>query len=593
MGRTGTADHRVVRANPIQGVRRPTRSRLSTRMRRIAVLVAVVALAASCASDAPPEAVADSASPPVVAGDEAPPTGGTETDAADGAASAGTGQDSAPDPSAAAGAGQDSAPDASETAAASGTETSSSETSEPTAAQDASDSTAPTATSGPLRTEPGGRHFVDRNGRAVLLVGSHTWITLEEWGDSADAIPPFDFDGYLDYLVANHHNFFRLWTWEQFQGVPWMSEPLYLAPNPYLRTGPGQAGDGLPAFDLDRFDQRYFDRLRDRVEAARDRGIYVAVMLFNGWSIDDKEGLPGNPCPGHPFFAGNNVNGMSADANGDGLCTELHTLADPEVTERQEAYVRKVVETVGDFDNVLYEVSNESPSGSDDWQRHMMEYVRQVEGDRPLRHPVGLTVEYPNGDNGELFASTADWVSPNADGGYQSDPPVADGSKVIALDTDHLWGVGGDGGWVWRAVTRGHNVLYMDCYDFVATGCEGDPGDRDRLSAIASMGAARRLVDQVDLRESVPEPSRCSSGYCLVDSTGAARSAVVFVPGGGAVELDLGPVRSVRYRWVDAAWSESDAPTTPVETIDEPAGTLVLESPFAGDSALLVLAAAA
>ena len=36
------------------------------------------------------------------------------------------------------------------------------------------------------------------------------------------------------------------------------------------------------------FNQEYFDRLRSRVIAAGECGIYVSVMLFQGWSIESK-----------------------------------------------------------------------------------------------------------------------------------------------------------------------------------------------------------------------------------------------------------------------------------------------------------------
>lgn len=63
---------------------------------------------------------------------------------------------------------------------------------------------------------------------------------------------------------------------------------LLFPPLPYQRTGPGTASDGAPKFNLNQFNQAYFDRLRSRVIAARDRGFYVSIMLFQGWSIEKK-----------------------------------------------------------------------------------------------------------------------------------------------------------------------------------------------------------------------------------------------------------------------------------------------------------------
>jgi hypothetical protein len=67
----------------------------------------------------------------------------------------------------------------------------------------------------------------------------------------------------------------------------------------------------MPKFDLEKFNPGYFDRLRSRVIAARDRGIYVGVMLFQGWSIYNHD--YGNPWPLHPFNQSNNINGINGD----------------------------------------------------------------------------------------------------------------------------------------------------------------------------------------------------------------------------------------------------------------------------------------
>ena len=45
-------------------------------------------------------------------------------------------------------------------------------------------------------------------------------------------------------------------------------DPTVFAPQPYLRTGPGLANDGLPKFDLTAWDQAYFQRLRERIMLA-------------------------------------------------------------------------------------------------------------------------------------------------------------------------------------------------------------------------------------------------------------------------------------------------------------------------------------
>ncbi|MBM3216041.1 hypothetical protein FJZ36_14125, partial [Candidatus Poribacteria bacterium] len=229
---------------------------------------------------------------------------------------------------------------------------------------------------GPLRVHPTNpRYFADGDGNAVYLTGSHTWSNLKDLGVT-DPPEPFDFGGYLDFLAAMDHNFIRLWTWE-LSKYRYTTDGLFLyaAPFPWQRTGPGLALDGKPKFDLTRLDDAYFERLRARVAAARERGIYVAVMLFEGHGV--QQSTPPWRWDGHPFHPANNVNGIDGDPNADGRGTEVHTLEVPAITRVQEAYVRRVVEAVNEYDNVLYEITNEAGPYSTDWQYHVIRFVKE------------------------------------------------------------------------------------------------------------------------------------------------------------------------------------------------------------------------
>ena len=139
---------------------------------------------------------------------------------------------------------------------------------------------------GPLSVHPDNpRYFRNpATGKAVYLTGSHTWNNLQDM-EPKGSTGSFDFDGYLDFLVKHHHNFIRLWRWESTttsSGDKEKARSFVVAPHPWKRTGPGMALDGKPKFDLTQFDPDYFKRLRSRVQAARQRGIYVSVMLFEG-----------------------------------------------------------------------------------------------------------------------------------------------------------------------------------------------------------------------------------------------------------------------------------------------------------------------
>ncbi|MBT7164609.1 MAG: hypothetical protein HN904_17645, partial [Victivallales bacterium] len=113
-------------------------------------------------------------------------------------------------------------------------------------------------------------------GEAVYLAGSHTWACLQERG-VAGKTPDFDFPAYLDFMAHHGHNFLRLWVWEHACGMQFVGSdvPIRYEPLPWARTGPGLALDGLPRFDLRHLDKRFLRRLRDRVVAAGERGIFV------------------------------------------------------------------------------------------------------------------------------------------------------------------------------------------------------------------------------------------------------------------------------------------------------------------------------
>jgi len=393
---------------------------------------------------------------------------------------------------------------------------------------------------GPLRVHPANpRYFTDGNGRAIYLTGSHTWDNLQDMG-TTDPPPAFDFKAYLDLLERHHHNFIRLWRWEL---VRWdwdtaanrekQSKRLVCAPHPWARTGPGLALDGKPKFNLERFDEAYFRRLRSRVTDAQKRGIYVSIMLFEGGGL---QFMP-DGWKAHPFHPANNVNGLDGDLNGDGKGLEIHTLAAPKITALQEAYVRKVIDTVNDLDNVLYEISNENHPPSTDWQYHMIRFIRAYEKSKPKQHPIGMTFQYQGGSNAALFASPADWISPNpnaeGDYNYQSNPPPGDGRKVILSDTDHLWGIGGSAAWVWKSFLRGLNPLFMDPYKREVL----DEGSEEQWEEVRrALGATRRFAERMNLAAMTPRSDLASTQYCLANP---GKEYLVYLPDGGEATVDL------------------------------------------------------
>jgi hypothetical protein len=426
---------------------------------------------------------------------------------------------------------------------------------------------------GPLRVGKNPRYFVDAAGRPVYLTGSHTWGNFKDRA-STDPPPAFNYAAYLDFLAARHHNFIRLWTWEQPHSAD--NVLLFFTPFPWKRTGPDRANDGKPRFNLDMLDTAYTDRLRERVIAARDRGIYVAVMLFDGWDLVNGYNATDG---GFPFAAGNNINGIAATG------AEAITLANREVVSRQEAYVRAVIDAVNDLDNVLYEIANETDPSGVAWQYHMIDFVKSVEAGKPRQHPVGMTSTYPGSDS-DLFNSNADWISPN---GQIVD---SDGRKVILNDTDHSYGwaqlkadtPAGQRAWAWKVLCGGASPVFMDPY-LEPWGGRNDPRN-GRLDSSwdtirDALGRTRRYAERLDLERAVPSGALSSTGYCLADP--GHQYLVYKPPGAGGFTLNV-VAGTYRFEWFNpASGAVSD---TGMITLGAEKHTFT--PPFSGDAVLLL-----
>jgi len=331
---------------------------------------------------------------------------------------------------------------------------------------------------------------------------------------------------------------------------------MCMSPQPWARTGPGTASDGKPKFDLAKLDQRYFDRLRDRIVTASRCGIYVSVMLFDGFALH-LTATPDN-VEGHPFHARNNVYGVAITSIRDYQVLPL----EPSVQALQEAYIRKVVDTVHDLPNVLYEVANESsgdnaesvtlPNGSSidtpigdstQWQYWVINFVKRYEEAGYDAHPVGMTMQYPVPDqrkvNHVLFASPADWISPGFDespspddlmgdsvaGRWLTDPPANDGRKVILTDTDHYSPMQADALWAWKSFLRGHNPLLYDLAIFAgptpADSSAGTPSYASLEPARYAMGDTLRFAQRIRLAEMEPQTELSSTKYVPASRTGS------------------------------------------------------------------------
>jgi hypothetical protein len=452
---------------------------------------------------------------------------------------------------------------------------------------------AQTAT-GPLRVNPlNSRYFTDASGRAIYLTGSHTWSNLLDRATSNPPVVTFDYNTYINWMVSHNFNFMRLWTAELpnassgSDGDP--NENFVRPPMKWARTGPGNASDGGLKFDLNRFDQNYYDRLRSRIMTARDNGIYVSVMLFEGYEWENET----HPTDGNPFQSFNNVNAINCPAT----CPTDTSLMPKEVSAVEQAYMRKVVDTVNDLDNVLYEVSNEAGGPySNSWQASVIAFVKQYEATKPKQHPVGMTFQYAGGFDSTLYSSAADWVSPAARF------PDGNGAKVVINDTDHSYswrdlkrdGRDAQRSWVWRNFTLGNNVAFMDPYLVVwprrnsPIGSTTDPHigvkpDKYWDDIRDAMGSTLTYANRMNLVAMTPQSSLSSTHYCLANS---GTEYLVYQPDSGTFTVDLSG-GTYQYEWFNPSKNRIGSSGT----LSVSGGNLSLKPPFGGDAVLYLRAA--
>lgn len=238
----------------------------------------------------------------------------------------------------------------------------------------------------PIRIHPANNRIFEFRGKPLVLV-----CATEHYGAVMNR--PFDFAKYIADAAEKKQTLTRLFVlFRELQGPtnPYSTckpeSPDYISP--FMRTGPGNALDGQPKYDLDRWNPEFFDRLHRFLSLASEYGIVVEVTLLSNtynaqmWSLN-------------PLHADNNVNGLESLH-----WTEYNTMRHPRLFARQVAHVRKIVEETKRYDNIIYEICNEpggnapggerhpSPAEIDEWQMAIAAVIREAEAGAAHPHLI-------------------------------------------------------------------------------------------------------------------------------------------------------------------------------------------------------------
>jgi hypothetical protein len=155
---------------------------------------------------------------------------------------------------------------------------------------------------------------------------------------------------------------------------------------PWARSDePGYPGGGNK-FDLDDWDEAYFERLKDFITEAGKRNIVVELDLFSNFYDTLQWKLS-------PLNHNNNINNVEAITDQ----KEVLSLRHPEILRIQEEMVQKILAECNGFDNLYYEVCNEPYferfAALDEWEEHMTNFITETESTLPVQHLISQNIQ--------------------------------------------------------------------------------------------------------------------------------------------------------------------------------------------------------
>ncbi|MCK9413274.1 MAG: glycoside hydrolase family 5 protein [Prolixibacteraceae bacterium] len=236
----------------------------------------------------------------------------------------------------------------------------------------------------PLSLHPENPHYFLFRGKPAILIGS-----TESY--MAVVSKDFNYIAYLNEIASSGLNVTRT-----FSGVlvgPSGLNPkigtFTIAPERYLCPWSRSSVPGYPnggnKFDLTKWDEAYFSRLKDFVTEAGKRNIVVELDLFSNYYDTVHWKLS-------PLYFANNININDKTKK----YKEILSLSHPEILEVQEKMVRKIISELKNFDNLYYEICNEPyynyKKPPVDWEKYMTAVVVDAEKDFVHKHLISNNI---------------------------------------------------------------------------------------------------------------------------------------------------------------------------------------------------------
>lgn len=222
-------------------------------------------------------------------------------------------------------------------------------------------------------------HYFNYNNKPTVLItsGEHYGAVLN---------PDFDFVSYLKELKRNGLNMTRTMTGAYLEPVGAFNiEQNTLGPLaskficPFARSNYANTPEKGNKFDLSIWDTAYFIRLKAFMLEAQKLGVIVELSLFCPFYEEGQWLLS-------PFNTINNINGV-----GNAKKDFVYTLDKSDgVLHFQEKMVKKLVQELKNFPNLMYEICNEPYFGGItlEWQERISQVIRDVEKSFTYQHLI-------------------------------------------------------------------------------------------------------------------------------------------------------------------------------------------------------------
>ena len=378
-----------------------------------------------------------------------------------------------------------------------------------------------TAWSQPIRAHPDNPHYYQFRGRPAVLVTS-----AEHYGAVINRA--FDYAAYLGALESYGLNYTRIYpaAFVEPEGVFRLENTLAPRPGdliqPWARSRTPGYRSGGNRFDLDYWDPEYFRRLKDFIQQADARGIVIEVCFFNA---QNKGSWPMSPL----YWKNNIQQDEHVEDN-----NEVQTLHHPALLRRQDAFVRRIVQEVNPFDNVILEICDEpfsygTPRAlAGPWIGHMVDLVNRTEAHLPKKHLLGQQVQGAIGGPGD-FSSRADvsvivtqymWLTPDEQvGGLKALDELYDRNKPIDLNETGYYPLDS-----WYDGDKASDVR-VEGWEFMAGGgssfnnlngvfTASDPAGEAAVNkpVLTSMQALKKFIESFDFLKMRPDHSFLVSG---------------------------------------------------------------------------------